>query len=243
MKTSAFLLAALLAACSPPAAEHVHEHPPESGASFKNGRGLALTDKMKKALGLRSAEVEETHIAPSFSITLLAAPENDGIQPARHSPTTPFAGGWITSAQASLVRPGLEVTLTADGETATSGTIRRIDRERFAIGGDFAVIVESQTPLPIGTRISARFQVEAGEATTSIPRSALLTTAEGTFVYALNDDFYVRTPVKIGAGNEDHVEILDGLYTGDEIVVTPVLPLWLAELQTLRGGHGCAHGH
>jgi multidrug efflux pump subunit AcrA (membrane-fusion protein) len=78
---------------------------------------------------------------------------------------------------------------------------------------------------------------------TSIPKSALLTTAEGTFVYAENDEYFLRTPVQVGAVNENHVEIIDGLYTGDVVVTTPVMSLWLAELQILRGGKACTCGH
>ncbi len=75
---------------------------------------------------------------------------------------------------------------------------------------------------------------------TAIPANALLTTAEGTFVYAKNDEFYLR-PGKVGARSGDHLEITDGLYTGDESVTTPVMSLWLAEL-VLRGGKACGGG-
>jgi hypothetical protein len=39
------------------------------------------------------------------------------------------------------------------------------------------------------------------------------------------------------------VQITDGLYAGDQVVVQPVMSLWLAELQSLRGGKACADGH
>jgi len=234
-------LTALLAACSPPVAQH--EPPAENGAQFKSGRGLALTDKMKQSLGLRVAEVGEARVAPSFTVALLATLDGDGLQPVSHPGTTAFASGWITTAQAAAIRPGMEIALRTAGGGTSPGVVRRIDRERFAIGGDFAVTVQSETPLALGSRVTARFQLAEGEAVTTIPRSALLTTAEGNFVYALNDGFYVRTPVKLGAQNEDRVEIADGLYTGDDIVIEPVMPLWLAELQILRGGLACCQGH
>lgn len=72
---------------------------------------------------------------------------------------------------------------------------------------------------------------------------ALLKTAEGSFVYTVNGSFYVRSPVKTGAANNKFVEITDGLYSGDEIVTTPVISLWMAELQVLRGGKACTCGH
>ena len=66
----------------------------------------------------------------------------------------------------------------------------------------------------------------------SIPRAALLRTAEGEFVYTVSGEHFVRTPVKIGAMNADFAEITDGLYAGDQIVVSPVNTLWMAELQS-----------
>jgi multidrug efflux pump subunit AcrA (membrane-fusion protein) len=70
-----------------------------------------------------------------------------------------------------------------------------------------------------------------------------LKTAEGHFVYVVNGERYVRTPVKVGMQGVENVEIADGLYTGDEVVTVGVTPLWLAELQVLRGGKACTCGH
>jgi multidrug efflux pump subunit AcrA (membrane-fusion protein) len=77
----------------------------------------------------------------------------------------------------------------------------------------------------------------------SIPRSALLQTAEGNFVYTVSGNRFVRTTIKIGARNDKFVEVVDGLYAGDQVVVKPVMTLWLAELQAIRGGKACADGH
>ena len=81
---------------------------------------------------------------------------------------------------------------------------------------------------------------EDANARVSVPRSALLTTVEGHFVYAGNGGFFLRTPVKIGTQSAEWVEIADGLYAGDKIVSAAVISLWLAELQYLRGGKACA---
>ena len=81
---------------------------------------------------------------------------------------------------------------------------------------------------------------EDANARVSVPRSALLTTVEGHFVYAENGGFFLRTPVKIGTQSAERVEIADGLYAGDKIISAAVMSLWLAELQYLRGGKACA---
>ncbi len=77
----------------------------------------------------------------------------------------------------------------------------------------------------------------------SIPAEALLRTIKGDFVYVANGEWFLRTPVTIGATDATHVEIKDGLYEGDTIVVKGVRGLSLAEIQALNGGVGCADGH
>lgn len=78
---------------------------------------------------------------------------------------------------------------------------------------------------------------------TAIPAEALLRTARGDFVYVTNGDWFLRTPVTTGATDEAYVEIKDGLYEGDSIVVQGARTLALAEIQALNGGVGCADGH
>ena len=52
----------------------------------------------------------------------------------------------------------------------------------------------------------------------------------------------MRAPVKLGVVNHEFAEVTDGLYAGDQIVVQPVMTLWMAELQSLRGGKACTDG-
>ena len=58
----------------------------------------------------------------------------------------------------------------------------------------------------------------------------------------MNESFFLRTPVEVGAMNAEFAEITDGLYAGDQIVTSPVDTLWMAELQILRGGKACTCG-
>ena len=74
----------------------------------------------------------------------------------------------------------------------------------------------------------------------TVPRSAVLEAAGGTFVFVVNGATYLRTAVKTGARSADHVEITDGLYAGDTVVTTAVDQLWLAELRLTKGG---GHSH
>lgn len=77
----------------------------------------------------------------------------------------------------------------------------------------------------------------------AIPSSALLRTVKGDFVYVVNGEWFLRTPVKINAGDGSHFAVAEGLYEGDKIVVRGTRALWLAELQAVNGGVGCADGH
>lgn len=220
--------AAALSGCSDSAASPSPEHAPtpENGAQFREGKGVALTTLMMKSIGLQTAEVTEEKIAPSFTVALHAMHRGNELR------------GWLTEAQAEHVQPGMEVALGS-----AKGAVLRIEKAPYVTLGDFEVAIQTTSPAEAGTAINATFRFPAGETVTAVPKGALLTTAEGTFVYAKNDEFYLRTPVKVGATSGDHVEITNGLYAGDEIVTAPVMSLWLAELQILRGGKSCTCGH
>jgi len=220
-------LVAALNSCSDSAASSAPElnSVPENGAQFKEGKGVTLTPIMAQSIQLKTAEVQEEVIAHSYSAILQATQIGKE------------ASGWLTEAQASQVQVGTIVELAS-----TKGRVLRMEKSPFVALGDYEVIVSTEETLQPGAALPATFRFPAGAPVTSIPKSALLTTAEGTFVYAENDEYFLRIPVKVGSVNENHVEIIDGLYTGDVVVTTPVMSLWLAELQILRGGKACTCG-
>ena len=148
------------------------------------------------------------------------------------------ATGWMPEKQAALLEPGMVVDLDYAGRSIKA-TVRRFKTSPYITLGDIEVTLQASEPLDEGTPIRATFNIPAGDPVTVIPRSALLTTVEGTYAYVKNDAFFVRTPVKIGDANTQHIAVTDGLYTGDEIVTSGVMQLWLAELQFLRGGKAC----
>jgi multidrug efflux pump subunit AcrA (membrane-fusion protein) len=179
-----------------------------------------------ESIGLQTAEVQEEKIAPSFTVNLQSIQRGSE------------ASGWLTDAQAQQMKPGMEVEIGS-----AKGSVLRIEKAPYLTLGDYEVTVRTAAPVEAGAALTATFRFPVSDAVTAIPKAALLTTAEGTFVYAKNDEFYLRTPVKVGSASGEHVEITDGLYIGDEIVTTPVMSLWLAELQILRGGKACNCGH
>jgi hypothetical protein len=84
-----------------------------------------------------------------------------------------------------------------------------------------------------------RFTIGSANPVTVVPREALLQTTGGDFVYAVNGQRFVLTKVKLGATSEKQVEIVDGLYAGDKIVVHPVMTLWMTQLHYVNGGDAC----
>lgn len=243
---SAFTLA--LSSCTQSTTTSDAERPPENGAQFRKGEGLSLTDEMKQAINLQVVEVTDSKVAPAFSVSLHITPESvlqDVALTPKAKPAASEASGWITGEQAKLISAGMKVELRSESTDAEvfSGSVSHIGKASYAALGEYEVTVIAETAFPTGTQVIATFRAPANEEVTSIPRSALLQTAEGTFAYTVNGKFLLRTPVKTGAMNEQAVEITDGLYAGDEIVASPVMSLWMAELQVLRGGKACTCGH
>jgi len=101
-------------------------------------------------------------------------------------------------------------------------------------------VSNATTKLKSGEFLAATITLPRAEAVTVIPRSAVLQTSEGTFIYAVNGDAYFRTAVKVGSEADGLVEITDGLLAGDAVVTKPVETLYLIELRATKGG---GHSH
>jgi hypothetical protein len=98
-----------------------------------------------------------------------------------------------------------------------------------------------------GIQLSPAARAFAQVATTGfegrLPASALLRTARGNFVFVDNGGWFLRTPVAVAQDDGLTFTLKDGLYDGDIVVIRGVTALWLAELQAVNGGVGCADGH
>ena len=123
----------------------------------------------------------------------------------------------------------------------SGATLVRVDRTAAPATRLVDLVFELNAPDAhrVGDFVTLALAAEPTSALT-VPRSAVLDGATGTFVYVVNSGAYLRTPVKVGARSADFIEITDGLYAGDVVVVTPVDQLWLAELRLTKGG---GHSH
>ena len=237
MKHLILLLPALilLAACQKPATADHPEHAEETPlAHYKEGRGVILPEPMQKSLGLQIADVAEQKITPHLRIPLHVRRGGEGSSELE---------GWLTSEQAANIKPGAPLRITlADGKTAT-GSVQTVEKGSFSALGDFEITARIAATLENGTPVTATVDLPTRENIVAVPPSAVLKTAEGEYVYTANDGYFARTPIKTGLHSEEFVEIHDGLYAGDQIVVAQVTPLWLTELQTIRAGQSCCKGH
>jgi cobalt-zinc-cadmium efflux system membrane fusion protein len=102
-----------------------------------------------------------------------------------------------------------------------------------------AEIPNTTDDLAVGAFLQASGTLESVASVVTIPRAALLQCSDGYSVYTVSGEHLLRTPVKIGATSADFVEIKDGLYAGDQVVLQPVMSLWMTELAAVKGGQAC----
>jgi|APLak6261667961_1056064.scaffolds.fasta_scaffold00055_18 multidrug efflux pump subunit AcrA (membrane-fusion protein) len=193
----------------------------ETGVTYKEGRGLQLVPEVIKALDLRTVEADEREVTAELEVTAQV-----------------FATKPKVLASASLPVDRAELLRDASFEGAS---LVRIDTSTTTATrlADAVFALESTPSRQIGDFVQIAIKGKPTKVLT-VPRSAILDAAAGTFVYVVNGNAYLRTPVKVGARSGELVEITDGVYAGDVVVASPIEQLWLAELRLTKGG-GHAH--
>ena len=202
--------------------------------SFKEGKGLSLSEETRRFIGLEIAEVSERKLAGRVTTE---------VQVYQNTSNSVHAIGLISREQAKLLQPSQSVSLATKDGKASDGKLIRVDEQVQSASGQVELIVEipgTERDYARGTFLTATFNAAKEENVTVIPRSALLRAAEGDFVYAVNGDHLTRTAVKAGVESGDLVEITDGLYSGDKVAIKSVQTLWLTELRFVKGGAACA---
>jgi multidrug efflux pump subunit AcrA (membrane-fusion protein) len=236
---------------------HAHElneaesaHEAESGVTFSARKGLLVPPATARFIGLQVADVEERKIAAALQFsarvyrTAIEA-QFVSLQPGGMSAA--LASGNVSPVDAARLSEGQNASAqSGEGEVSFPARIVTLKRDLEKASGQVEVLLaifDAQRPLPSRAFISVTVPFGSEQNAVGVPRSALFRTTEGDFVYTVSGDHFMRTPVKPGALNHEFAEVTDGLYAGDQIVVQPVMTLWMAELQSLRGGKACADGH
>jgi len=211
--------------------------------SFKEGRGITLSEVAQRAIAISLAAVESATITPerigiAAQIYRSAAESTDR--------KTAAASLWVPSTEAVTLSVGQRFVLTGDGADfpATIDAVK-VSTQAGSPSEALLTVNDDGAKLRVGDFLQARLgqnDAKTREATI-IPVTAVVESVRGNFVYAANGGAFLRTPVILGSRQGDRIEVVDGLFEGDEIVTTGAPNLWMIELQAVNGGKGCADGH
>ena len=222
---------------------HGHGEESPSGASFKAGKGVIVTQETKKLLGVEVADVADRKMPNQirFTVQVFGEKHRHLLNPQDHTGCDVHGSGFLSMNTAATVKAGQPVQLLKETNSPLGGVVLAVQKA-LALGESEVVIGISNATaaLKSGEFVPARISVPRDESVAAIPQSALLRTSEGSFVYAVNGDAYFRTAVKTGVEADGWVEITDGQLAGDQVVTKPVQTLWLIELRATKGG---GHSH
>lgn len=235
---SLFILLLGLTACSKTekSAEERHAEAKEEGVEFSEKYGLLVPPKTGEFIGLKTMDVEEKTLTSTLHFRAQVYEVS--------SEKRALLSGSVPKEVASELKEGEDVILDFEGNRVKGKISHK--KQTTSGSGLLEVLLEtlsSPNDLKLGAFATVYVPNGKEETVVSIPKEALLKTVEGSFVYTLSGEHFVRTAVKVRGVDEKDVEVTDGLLAGDKIAVTPVMSLWLAELQSIRGGKACADGH
>lgn len=228
------MLAALaLTGCQPkPGESAAGEAAVEIGPKYSAKKGLFVPDDTRLSLGVKIVEITEQKVAATLAVQLRVY--QTGKNSIRASAT-------VTPDEAMTLKRGQTVRARSNGANLT-GMVTRVNDELQQATGMAEVLVEFGD-LPevsgVGPFLAASVDMDSEGTVVTIPRAALLECSDGHSVYTVSGDSFVRAMVKVGAVSGDLVEIKDGLYAGDQVVLQPVMSLWMTELAAVKGGQAC----
>lgn len=223
---------------------HDHGESGAEGAKYSEGKGIELMEETGKAIGLVTAEAEERELTPMVPVEAqVYRAASEPSRPGREQTGSAYATAFLPPRLAGSLKAGDSAAVhTATGEF--SARVWRIEpASRDAVNNEEVIleIADKDAALRVGEFVSGAVTRSGGAASVvAIPRSAVLETATGKFVFVENGRFLLRAPVTTGAESADYIEIADGLYAGDVVAIQPVETLYLIELRSTKGG---GHSH
>jgi hypothetical protein len=203
------------------------------GPQFSAKKGLLVPEDTRRSLGVKIAEVAEQKVAATVDLQLrVYAVAKDICR----------ASGTVSPEQAKQLKAGEPLLIRTGDGRSVNGKITALNDQLQKATGMTEVLAEisnASAQFAVGAFLQASETLESGESVVTVPRAALLQCSDGYSVYTVSGEHLVRTPVKVGAANTEFVEIRDGLYAGDQVVLQPVMSLWLTELAAVKGGQAC----
>lgn len=80
-------------------------------------------------------------------------------------------------------------------------------------------VEEASALIPVGSSADVEIEVQKKERVLAVPARAVLGIADNKYVFLLEGDRVRKHPVKLGIGNYERSEILEGLKAGDEVAL------------------------
>jgi len=231
------LVAVVLAGCnSKPAENGPTESESVSVSLFNEGQGVLFSEETKALFDLEVAEVMERPMQRRVQKTAQV------YRPASEAGLA-CATVLLLADEGKGLNTGQSVSVKTAGDgPEIEGRLVRLDAQAQVVFGKVEGLIEFADPEQrclMGEVVTVTFANGPSKAVSTVLRSALLTTADGNYVYAVNGTHLTRTRVKAGAIDGGFVAIEDGLYAGDAVAVKGVEGLWLVELSALKGGTPC----
>lgn len=231
--------------------EHGHGHTSdeyaveEDAVTFNVKRGISVPKSTAAFIGMTVQDVVEREVRKTLRFSAQICQIQS--RPASPASTEILASGIVSGNDAKSLSADDSVAIQrSTSANVLRGKIKAVNPIPELGNNSFEVLLtieDAAAPLKLGEHLEITAEIGKPANVSGVPGSALLRTVEGEFVYTVSGEHYVRTHVKTGVIDNDFVEITDGLFAGDQVVVRPVMTLWMAELQSLRGGKACADGH
>lgn len=207
------------------------------GASYKEGSGIILSDETRDAISLEMIDVEDRSIADETKLTAQVYEESQGEADKNSSA---FASAVVSSTKTADYQSGQFIRIVSP--MSVTGRIARIDNTMASSTRRAELIIEIPDPdrkLKIGGFVNVAITGSTIDDIAVIPESAVLRSIFGSFVYVLNGNYLFRTPIETGARQDGYVEVVDGLFSGDEVAAQAVETLYQIELRATKGGGHC----
>ncbi|MDL5046577.1 hypothetical protein QQ054_11085 [Oscillatoria amoena NRMC-F 0135] len=233
-----------------PPAKRSHGHGEEEGdgADFFAGKGIVLLDETKQSIGLELIAVTEKGMSAGLFLTaqVYRGADEPSRQHGGEKHGKAYASARAPGQLASVLKEGQSLILHSANDTArtTEGKIWKMPKTTFSNAHEVEILLEMNDPdksLAVGSFVKAGIPSSIQpKPVISIPRYALLKTAQGAYVFVENGGYLLRTKVQTGIEHAGDIEITSGLYEGDVIAVKPVETLYMIELRATKGG---GHSH
>lgn len=167
--------------------------------------------------------------------------------------TTVWAVARVPQHEAAVLQPGMtaRIRVPAVGNEPLQAAFHQLGTEADPVQGFIEAIFVLENP---GNRLRpgmrAELEIVSGKRAdvVTVPRDAVQGQGGDRFVFIRDYELehaFVKVPVKVGATNGEHTEILSGLMPGDEVVTTGAYPLAFAGggSASLKEALDAAHGH